>query len=75
MFQFIKNIFSRKQRESENNHCVVKIGREGENVEIGVNGKKEITKGTIRFEKNEIIIGNDDGICMTNIPLNTPQEI
>ena len=71
MFQFLKNIFSRKY----NNHVIVKIRTQGENVEIDVNGKKEIRKGTIRFEKNEIIIGNDDGIQITNIPMNTPQEI
>ena len=40
MFQFIKNIFSRK----DNKHCIVKIGREGENIEINVNGKKEIVE-------------------------------
>ena len=56
MFQFIKNIFSRK----DNKHCIVKIGRKGENIEINVNGKKEIVEKLIKFNGNEITVGNDE---------------
>ena len=71
MIQLLKQLFSK----TDDKHVIVKVEINGEFITIDVNEKRETTKGTILFNKNEIIIGSDDGIVINSLEQDTTQEI